>query len=66
METNTSVLGNSMNVLKPLKMLGEMLTVQMIVFMSIVKILTVKKLVIVKDLGLVLKLVMLLIKPSLI
>lgn len=66
METNTSVLGNSMNVLKMLKMLGEMLTVLMNVFTSIVKIHTVKNLVLVKDLGLVVILVVLLIKPSLI
>jgi hypothetical protein len=51
------VLGNSLNVLKPLKMLGEMLTVLIIILMSIVKILMMKPFVGVLDLGLMVKLV---------
>lgn len=57
MVMNTSVLGNSLNVLKTLKMLGEMLTVLKVLIMSIVKTLMMKTLVGVLDLGLVVILV---------
>ena len=57
MEMNISVLGNSLNVLKMLKITGEMLTVNNHILMSIVKTLMMNMFAGVKDLGLVVILV---------